>query len=175
VAAVSKPEYAYYPGTSNLHPLAGPQLLGHEHTITAHVTIPKGGAEGVLACSGGEFGGWTLFIKDGKLHYVHNYLKLQEYEASSPDAVPPGERTLSVHFTPTGKHLKPDYFTGDVQLSIDGRQVSELKDVKVAGQYSAVTGYGLLIGRNTGTPVSHDYEPPFPFTGQLEKVMIEVK
>jgi hypothetical protein len=44
----------------------------------------------------------------------------------------------------------------------------------MAGQYSAVAGYGLLIGRNTGTPVSHSYEPPFTFTGTIEKVTIEV-
>jgi hypothetical protein len=75
VATLPKQEYTFYPGTSILHPLAGPQLLGNEHTIKAHVTIPKAGAEGVLACSGGEFGGWTLFLKQGKLHYVHNYLK----------------------------------------------------------------------------------------------------
>jgi hypothetical protein len=46
--------------------------------------------------------------------------------------------------------------------------VGEIKDIKMAGQYSAIGGYGLLIGRNTGTPVSHSYEPPF------KKVTIEV-
>jgi hypothetical protein len=45
----------------------------------------------------------------------------------------------------------------------------------MAGQYSAVTGYGLLFGRNTGTPVSHEYQPPFKFTGELEKVTVSVK
>ena len=44
----------------------------------------------------------------------------------------------------------------------------------MAGQYSAVTGYGLLIGRNTGTPVSHEYAVPFAFTGGLEKVVIDL-
>src|SRR5271165_3655339 len=64
-----------YPGTSIVHPLAAPQLLGRDHTITAYATIPETGAEGVLVCSGGEFGGWSLLIEDGRLHYVHNYLK----------------------------------------------------------------------------------------------------
>ena len=174
VAALPKKQYTYYPGTSILHPLAGPQILGVEHTITAHVTIPEIGAEGVLACSGGEFGGWTLFLKDGKFHYVHNYLKLDQFTVVSPDAVPPGQHTLSVRFTPTDKHLKPDFFVGDVLLSVDGKQVGELKAVKVAGQYSAVTGYGLLIGRNTGTPVSHEYKAPFAFSGKLDKVTIDL-
>jgi arylsulfatase A-like enzyme len=175
VAALSKKQYTYYPGTSILHPLAAPQILGVEHTITAHVSMPEKGAEGVLACSGGAFGGWTLFLRDNKLHYVHNYLNLDQFSVSSADVVPPGTHTLSVHFTPTEKHLKPDYFTGDVTLSLDGERVGELKGIRVAGQYSSVTGYGLLIGRNTGTPVSHEYKAPFVFRGKLDKVTIDLK
>ncbi len=175
VAAVSKPEYTYYPRTSIVHPLAAPQLLGREHTITAHATIPESGAEGVLACAGGEFGGWSLFLKDGKLHYSHNYLKIEEFYLASTNPVPAGKHQLAVQFTPTGKSLKPDFFTGDIKLFIDGEPVGELKDIRMAGQYSAVTGYGLLIGRNTGTPVSHQYNSPFTFTGELDKVTIELK
>jgi hypothetical protein len=49
------------------------------------------------------------------------------------------------------------------------------EDYLLAGQYSSLTAYGLLIGRNAGTPVSHTYEPPFRFTGQLDKVTIEIE
>ncbi len=158
-----------------MHPLAAPQLLGKAHTITAHVEIPAEGARGVLACSGGEFGGWTLFLKDGTFHYVHNYLKLGESRATSPKPIPPGRHTLAIHFTPGERHLKPDYFIGVVTLSVDGEKVAEVKDVKVAGQYSTMTGYGLQIGRNTGTPVSHEYEAPFEFTGKLDRVTVEME
>ncbi|HBH54511.1 MAG TPA: arylsulfatase [Planctomycetaceae bacterium] len=174
VAALTRKQYTYSPGTSILHPLAAPQILGVEHTITAHVTIPVGGAEGVLACSGGEFGGWTLFLKNGRLHYVHNYLKLDHFRVSSEE-IPPGQHTLSLHVTPTEKHLKPDYSLANVTLSVDGKTQGELQGIKVAGQYSAVTGYGLLIGRNTGTPVSPEYKAPFAFTGKLDKVTIDLK
>ena len=88
--------------------------------------------------------------------------------------MPVGKRRLSVRFTPKSKSVKPDFFTGDVSLFIDAEKVGEIKDIKMAGQYSALTGYGLLIGRNTGTPVSHSYEPPFTFTGTIEKVTVEV-
>ena len=166
--------YTFYPGTSILHPLAAPQLLDKDHTITAHVEIPQDGAEGVLVSSGGEFGGWTLFLKDGKFHYVHNYLKLEEFHVESPAVLPAGEHTLSIHFTPRDKHLKPDFTTGDVTISVDGMNVGELKGMRVAGQYSTMTGYGLLVGRNTGTPVSHRYRTPFPFTGRLKTVTVEL-
>ncbi len=175
VAAVAKKSYTFYPGTSILHPLAAPQILGKQHTITAHVDIPKDGAEGVLACSGGEFGGWTLFVKDGKFHYAHNYLKLNEDHVNSLKALPPGKHTLGVTFTPKETHLKPDYAIGDIAMFVDDEKVGELKGIKVAGQYSAVTGYGLLIGRNTGTPVSHEYKAPYEFTGRLRKVTISLE
>jgi arylsulfatase len=174
VAAESKPVYVYYPGTSVVHPLAAPQLLGRAHRITAYVVIPEVGAEGVLAASGGEFGGWSLFVQDGRLHYVHNYLKLHEYEVTSSAELTPGRHELAVSFTPTGASLKPDIFTGDIALFVDGQQVGALAGIKMAGQYSAVTGYGLLIGRNTGTPVSPSYRPPFAFTGTLDRVAIEL-
>jgi arylsulfatase A-like enzyme len=174
IAALEKPSYEYYHSTSIVHPLAAPQLLGRDHTITAYATIPENGAEGVLACSGGEFGGWSLFIKDGHLHYVHNYLKMQEFDVASSGKVPAGAHRLSVHFSLKEKSLKPDFFTGDISIFIDNEKVGEMKNIKMAGQYSAVTGYGLLIGRNTGTPVSHSYEPPYAFTGTIDKVIIEV-
>lgn len=175
VAALAQTNYNFYPGTSVLHPLAAPQLLGRNHTITAHVDIPTTGAEGVLASFGGEFGGWSLFLKEGKLHYVHNYLKINEYAVASAKPVPPGRHTLSVQFIPTGKNLKPDYFTGDVVLAVDGEPVGELKGIKTGSNYSSMTGYGLVIGRNIGTAVSHDYKVPFVFTGKLDKVSVEVK
>lgn len=128
----------------------------------------------MLACSGGEFGGWALFLKDGKFHYAHNYLKLKEDLVVSPKTIPTGQHTLSIHFTPIEKHLKPDYTIGDVTMTVDDEKVGELKSIKVAGQYIAVTGYGLLIGRNTGTPVSHEYKAPFAFTGQIEMVTVEL-
>jgi arylsulfatase len=112
--------------------------------------------------------------KDKKLHYSHNYLKLQEYAVSSSQQVTAGTHKLSVHFVPKEKSLKPDFFTGDVTLFVDGAQVGALQDIKMAGQYSAITGYGLQIGRNLYMPVSREYELPFRFTGQLEKVTIEV-
>ncbi len=174
VAAAARETYTFYPHTSNLHPLAGPQLLGKEHTIAAHVTVPKQGADGVLASFGGKFGGWSFFVKDGKLCYVHNYLKIAEYAVSAPQLVTPGKHTLTVHFTPTAKSLKPDYFTGDVVLFVDGKKVAELDDIRTGAMYSAMTGYGLVVGRNTGTPVTSLYDLPFAFTGTIDKIIIDL-
>ena len=44
---------------------------------------------------------------------AHNYLKLDQFVMSSTE-VQPGQHTLSEHFTPTEKHLKPDYSIGSI-------------------------------------------------------------
>ena len=46
-------------------------------TITADVEIPQGGANGVIIAQGGRFGGWSLYMKDGKPVYVYNFLGLK--------------------------------------------------------------------------------------------------
>ena len=66
--------------------------------------------------------------------------------------------------------MKPDWFSGDVVLAVDGDKVGELKGIRSAATYSSMTGYGLVIGRNTGTAVSHAYKAPFAFTGKIEKI-----
>ena len=173
-AADPRTSYTYYPNTSVVHPLAGAQLNGRPHTVTAEVTIPEGGAEGVLASTGGEFGGWTIFVKDGKLNYAHNYLKVAEYAVASPEPISPGPHRLGFRYLPKSSSLKPDVFIGDLELLVDDVKVGEVKDVKSAGQYSAMTGYGLSIGRNIGTPVSHAYDAPFSFTGTIDRVTINI-
>ena len=71
--------------------------------------IPKGGAEGVLICHGGNVGGYTLFVKDKKLHYVHNYVGAEEFHVASDVDVPEGKASLRYEFEKTGE---PDFKTG---------------------------------------------------------------
>ena len=49
-------------------------IKNRSHTITAEVTIPKGGAKGVILAQAGRFGGWSLYLKNGKPTYTYNFL-----------------------------------------------------------------------------------------------------
>lgn len=60
------------PGAQN----ALPSTLNAKHAVSVHAHVPKGGAEGVLFCMGGNDGGFVLYIKDGKLTYGYNYVGL---------------------------------------------------------------------------------------------------
>ncbi len=85
------------------------KVLNRAHRITADVEIPKGGAQGVLVLPWQQRGGYTLFVKDNKLQYVHNYVGALESHVESRETVPEGKSTLSYEFEPTGK---PDIAKG---------------------------------------------------------------
>ena len=127
-------------------------------------------AEGVLVAQGGRFGGYTLYIKNGKLVWHFNFLNASRYTITSEVDVPPGKSQLRYEFT----------FAGDAnggglgKLFINDRQVGEGKIGRTPrGVLSLDETFN--VGEDIATPVSEDYQSPFRFTGGLEKVTIELK
>jgi arylsulfatase len=106
---LSKPRqtYVYYPGTQAVPENVAVKVLNRAHSLTAEVQIPKGGASGVLICHGSNAGGYSLFVKDNRLHYVHNYVGAQEFHLQSGDTVPEGKSMLRYEFEPTGNRILP--------------------------------------------------------------------
>ena len=78
--------YVYYPHTQAVPAGQAVHVLNRPHTITADVEIPAGGAEGVLLSMGGVDGGFTFFVKDGRLHYTYNYVAADYFRVSSDGA-----------------------------------------------------------------------------------------
>jgi hypothetical protein len=150
-------------------------VLNRAHSLTAEVEIPKGGASGVLICHGSNAGGYSLFVKDNRLHYVHNYVGAQEFHLQSGDTVPEGKSMLRYEFEPTGKPdlAKGKGAPGRAQLYIDGKLVGQA-DLSVTVPLLIGLGGGLNVGRNPGSPVSQLYAPPFAFTGTIFKVTADV-
>src|SRR5205823_3041968 len=66
--------YEFRPGIGALPPAVAPNLRNRGWRMWAELVVPDGGIEGVVAAHGGEAGGWTVFLKDGRLHYTYNYL-----------------------------------------------------------------------------------------------------
>jgi arylsulfatase A-like enzyme len=172
--AESRDQYIYRPGTQTVPFFAGPRVLNRPHSITADADIPPGGAEGVLLCQGSGVGGWSFYLKDGKLHYVHNYVRRALYYVSSPDPVPAGRHQLRFEFEPTGK---PDISQGKgapgrAQLYIDGQLVAQ-EEFPVTIPIAINPG-ALACGANPGSPITPDYQAPFRFTGTLYTATIDL-
>jgi arylsulfatase len=173
-AAAVRNSYTYIPGTQSVPFFAGPRVLNRPHSITASVEIPDGGAEGVLLSQGSAAGGYAFFMRDGALHYVHNYLSRSLHRVSSPTAVPVGAHELRFEFEPTGE---PDLPAGRgapglLQLYIDRVLVAEA-EAPVTIPFAINPG-ALTCGANPGSPVTPEYASPFRFTGTLHGVTVDV-
>ena len=174
LVAAPRDRYVYMPNTQSIPFFAAPRVLNRPHSLTANVEIPTDGAEGVLLSQGTAAGGYSLFVKDGMLHYVHNYVGRSLHKVSSPDPLPPGPHELRFEFEPTGP---PDLASGRgapgrLQLYVDGNLVAE-EEAPVTTPFLINPG-AITCGANPGSPVTPDYPSPFRFTGTLHSVTVDV-
>jgi len=167
-AAGNRDRYVYYPGAAPQFEYTSVNLKNRAHVITAEVEIPAGGAEGVLLCHGSWFAGYSLYVKDGRLHYVHNHLGLAEYRISSDATIAPGRRQLRFVFTRTGEHR------GTGALFVDGTQIGAGEIPHTVPAVIETSGEGLCCGYDSGLPVTPDYTAPFRFTGRILRVVVDV-
>ena len=63
---------------------------------------------------------------------------------------------------------------GTLTLTVDGEPAGSLPVTESLPLRWQIGGAGLLVGRSEGFPVEDGYRPPFPFTGTIERVRLEV-
>ena len=76
----------------------------------------------MIVAQGGAFGGFALYVKDGRPAYCYNLFGLQQFKVYGDDAIPAGEHQVRMEFTYDGGGLGKG---GDVALFVDGEQVGE--------------------------------------------------
>lgn len=146
-------------------------VKNRSHTITAEVEIPKKGANGVILAQAGRFGGWSLYVKDGKPTYTYNWLGLQQYTVAARQAVPAGKVTIRFEFAYDGGGMGKG---GTGTLLVNGKQVATGRVDRTQCCVFSVDE-GADVGADEGTPVTEAYTVPFKFTSKIAKVTIELK
>ncbi len=141
-------------------------------SITAELQIPEGGANGVIIAQAGRFGGWSLYLKDGKPTYCYNFLGLQQFKVSAPDALPAGNCTVRMNFDYDGGGVGKG---GTATILVNGKSVASGRIERTQGMiFSADETAG--VGMDDATPVTSDYkERDNSFTGKIVKVTVDVK
>jgi arylsulfatase len=157
--------FTYYPNTAEIGIGAAAELRGRSFCVLAEVTVDTLGAEGVLFKQGGAHGGHVLFIQDGRLHYVYNFLGEEEQRVSSGGAIPLGRHIFGVRYNRGGTVPNSHTPLGEATLHIDDAVVGSYPDMKAHPGMFALAGGGICIGRNTGSAVSRAYKAPYAFTG----------
>ena len=156
----------------NVLPGMIPKIYNRSYSITADLVVPETGAEGVIVAEADHLGGFTLYVKDGKLTHTYSMMAVFVYTQVAEEDLPTGEITIRMEFLADG--AKPAT-GGDVTLRINDRQVGKGRmDFTVPIRFS---GYaGMDIGRDNGGVVDRSYEDlkPFPFTGTIKRVVFDL-
>jgi arylsulfatase len=159
-----KKEFVYYaPGAYRIAEKASAPVKNRSHTIVTKIDL-KGYEEGVIVACGGMTGGYTMFIKGGRLYFDYNFLDGVYYTLKSPN-LPLGPTELKFNF------IRTKMFGGTGQLYVNGKKVDEVKMPEMhRSTYSLAETFD--IGRDTGTQVSKLYKGTFNFKGDINKVVI---
>jgi arylsulfatase A-like enzyme len=147
-------------------------LKNKSHTISADVEIPQGGANGVILAQAGRFGGWSLYMKDGKPTYTYNFLGLQRFNVAAAQPLPAGKATIRFEFAPDG----PGMGKGGIgTILVNGQKVAEGRIERTQCCFFSADE-GADVGVDEATPVTEDYkEGNNKFTGKINSVTIDLK
>ncbi len=143
-------------------------------TITAELEIPEGGANGVILAQGGRFGGWCLYMKDGKPVYTYNFLGLERFTVASDTEVPVGAATVVLDFVYDGGGLGKG---GMATLSVNGETVAEGRIGKTQPLIFSADETAD-VGLDNQTPVAEDIgigRDETRFSGKIHKITLDVK
>jgi hypothetical protein len=163
-------EFTYYEGMTRIPEGSAPDLKNKSFGISAVVNIPDGGAHGLIMTQGGRFCGVGLYLLEGKPVFHYNLAGVERYNLAGSDPLPPGKHVVTLDFNYEGGGVGKG---GQATLTVDGKQVASQKLPKTIA-FRMSLDETLDIGEDTGTPVSEDYKMPFKFTGDIEKVTINL-
>jgi arylsulfatase A-like enzyme len=143
-------------------------------TITAEIEIPKGGANGVILTQGGRFGGWSLYMKDGKPEYTYNFLGLSRDTVAATKPLAAGKATVVLDFKYDGDGIGKG---GVATLSVNGEKVASGRIEKTQPLLFSADETAD-VGLDNQTPVAEDIgigRDQTRFTGNIIKVTVSVR
>ena len=164
--------FTYSGVSSGLPSSDAPDIVGKSYTFTAEVEIPDGvAAEGMVNTLGGRFGGYGLYLLKGKPVFTYNLLDLERFRWEGPQALTPGKHTIVFDF----KYDGPGFGKGGTGvLSVDGKEVAK-KSIPHTVPAVITIDESFDVGEDTRTGVDdNDYQPPFAFTGKVNKLTIKL-
>ncbi|MCT0224129.1 arylsulfatase [Synechococcus sp. CS-1328] len=180
--AAGRKEFVYTRPMVGLPQGDSPVLLNTSYIVSADIDVPAGGAEGMLLTSGGRFGGYGFYLKNGKPVWLWNMVDLERLKWEGTEPLSPGKHKVEFDFVYDGKGAGTLAFNdfsgvgrpGTGTLKVDGKVVATktmAKTLPMILQWDE----SFDIGSDTLTGVNDaDYQPPFLFTGTLDKLTIQL-
>ena len=146
-------------------------IKNKSHAITAQITLGDEEANGVIVAQGGAFGGWVLYMLNGKPVYCYNLFGAQRFKVHGEKTVEPGEHQVRAEFDYDGGGLAKG---GTVTLYVDGESVGEGR-VEATQPMIFSADETTDVGSDTATSVTDDFtSADTRFTGRVQWVQIDI-
>jgi arylsulfatase len=166
-ALAGKAEFTYLGVMSGIPTGSAPNIVGKSYTITAEVTVPNGGGDGMIVTNGGRFGGYGLYLLKGKPVFNYNMLTLAQYRWEGQQPLSAGKHTIVFDYTYDGPGAAKG---GSGVLKVDGQVVATGKQANSIA-FLEVADETFDVGIDTRTGVNdQDYQVPFRFNGKIDSV-----
>ena len=168
--ASSRNTYQFQPHGASVPESAAPNVRGRAHTISATVSISTSApANGVILALGSVLGGFTFYVIDNLVTYVHNLVGRETTTVRAPEPLTPGEHTVQVRGTADAA------FRTTIEVVIDDVVVTTGIVPMFTPVRFSITGSGLTCGYEVGPSVSPEYTAPFRANFPLRNVTINVE
>ena len=155
-------KYVYRPPMSPIPGQASAAIGGRSFDLTATITRQKND-QGVLFSTGTENSGISIFIQNER--FVVDYNAFDDHSVVRSDIeIPIGYSTLRAQF----RRLKRG---GEITIYVNEEPSGSIEIPLFMRMISSV---GSSIGYDHGSAVSPQYESPFPFSGELHQIEIQL-
>jgi arylsulfatase A-like enzyme len=168
---VGRTSITYGPHIGRLGEEIAPNVKNRSHTVTATIRSASDHDNGVLIAQGGRFGGWSLYVDDGRVAYAYNRYGRDHMTVRSERALEAGSHTVTMRFEYDGGEPGSG---ANIHLDADGEQVA-------AGRIEASTAFyfsfdeTLNVGIDRGTPVTDTYPAlDNAYEGEIVEIRIDL-
>jgi arylsulfatase A-like enzyme len=160
-----------FPGMRRLSENAVINTKNKSHSVTAELEVPASGAKGVIVAQGGNMGGWSLYVQEGKLKYHYNFLGMLRFDVTATSPLPSGTHQVRMEFAYDGGGMGKG---AAITLYVDGKKVGEGHVGRTHALFFSMDET-MEVGCDVGEPVSPDYGPRGnEFSGKINWVQIDI-
>ena len=167
---LGRDKFTYYDGMVRIPEGTAPDFKNKSHAISAQVEIGEGDNDGMIVTQGGRFGGWGMYIHEGRPKYVYNLANLERTFIVG-ELLPPGKHTIRYEFEYDGGAGFGNGGTGT--LFVNGNQVAQERIDRTMGIRISLDET-FDVGADAGEPVSEDYKVPFEIEATLSRVDVHL-
>jgi arylsulfatase len=161
--------FSYTEGMVRIPEGASPDIKNKSWSLKADVEV-KENASGIIVTQGGLFGGWGLYLDQGKPVFHYNFVDVARFDVAGKEPLAPGKHTVEMQFAYDGGGIGRG---GMATVIVDGKPAAKGR-VERTIPIRITLDETLDIGEDCGTPVNLTYDVPFRFEGEIENVTIEL-